>query len=251
MPLCINPASIYVLYDIIVLTFVLGLLSGNILSGDILSWDILSGDILSGTFCPSTVYLPPLVIKNFKHLLTQRIATFKCIVCLKTIYHSCWHIEVIISKIIEKIVVYRLTCHLERNNLLPSCQSGFRRFHSTETLLLCLLSDIYGAIDRSELTLLALFDVSATFDTVDHDILLERLHATFGLIVFFLELLSSFLSGRTLSVVHGPTRSRWVPAPYGLPRVLTLVHYCMSSIHLGSPHFWQRLKPKASFMRMI
>src|SRR6218665_1239645 len=71
-----------------------------------------------------------------------------------------------LSKIIEKIVAYQLICHLERNNLLPSCQSRFRRFHSTETLLFRLLSDTYGAIDRSELTLLALFDVSTAFDTV-------------------------------------------------------------------------------------
>ena len=68
------------------------------------------------------------------------------------------------------------------------------------------------------LTLLALFDVSAAFDTVDHDILLERLHVTFGLSGVFLEWLGSFLSGRTLSVVHGPTQFRWVPAPYGLPQ---------------------------------
>ena len=66
--------------------------------------------------------------------------------------------------------------------------------------------------------MLALFDVSAAFDTVDHDILLKRLHATFGLCVGFLDWLSSFLSGRTLSVVYGPTRSGWVPAPYGLPQ---------------------------------
>ena len=81
-----------------------------------------------------------------------------------------------ISKIIEKIVALQLTSYLETNNLLPAIQSGFRRGHSTETLLLRLLSDVYGAIDRSQLTLLALFDVSAAFDTVDHDILQERLH---------------------------------------------------------------------------
>src|SRR6218665_3848218 len=35
------------------------------------------------------------------------------------------------------------------------------------------------------------------------------------------------------------------------PRVLFLVRYCILSIHLGSPHFWQKLEPKASFTRMI
>ena len=45
-----------------------------------------------------------------------------------------------------------------------------------ETLLVRLLSDIYGAIDRSQVILLALFDVRASFDTVDHNILLRRLY---------------------------------------------------------------------------
>src|SRR6218665_1812116 len=85
------------------------------------------------------------------------------------------------SKIIEKIAAYQLTAYLETNKLLPECQSGFRRSHSTETLLLHLLSDIYGAVDDSQLTLLALFDVSAAFDTVDHEILLKRLEISFGL----------------------------------------------------------------------
>jgi len=86
-----------------------------------------------------------------------------------------------LSKTSEKIVAYQLAGDLERNNLLPSCQSRFRWFCSRETVLLHFLSDVYEAIDRSELTLLALFDVDATFDTVDHDSLFERLHATFRL----------------------------------------------------------------------
>ena len=64
-------------------------------------------------------------------------------------------------QIIEKIVSAQLTHYLVINDLLPICQSGFRKGHSAETLLVRLLSDIYGAIDKSEvgLTLLALFDV--------------------------------------------------------------------------------------------
>src|SRR6218665_1590521 len=80
-----------------------------------------------------------------------------------------------LSKIIERVAASQLIAYLEINKLLPVCQSGFRKGHSTETLLLRLLSDIYGAVDRSRLTLLALFDVSAAFDTVDHEILLKRL----------------------------------------------------------------------------
>src|SRR6218665_3909457 len=50
-----------------------------------------------------------------------------------------------ISKVIENIIAYQLVPYLEANNLIPAIQSGFRMGHTTETLLLRLLSDIYGA----------------------------------------------------------------------------------------------------------
>src|SRR6218665_3919741 len=80
-----------------------------------------------------------------------------------------------ISKTLERLVSLQLLPCLENSGLLPTYQSGFRANHSTETTLLSLLSDIYSAIDKSQLSLLALFDVSAAFDMVDHQILLERL----------------------------------------------------------------------------
>lgn len=72
-------------------------------------------------------------------------------------------------------------------------QFGFRKDHSTKTLLLCLLSNIYRATDHSQLTLLALFDVCAAFDTVDHDIVLERFNVSFQDTSPLAEILSFFL----------------------------------------------------------
>src|SRR6218665_1714735 len=85
-----------------------------------------------------------------------------------------------LSNIIEKIVSEQITSYLSTNDVLPKYQSGFRRGHSTETLLLRLLSDCYGAIDGRRVTLLALFDVSAAFDTVDHQILILSFIHSFG-----------------------------------------------------------------------
>src|SRR5258706_5554249 len=77
------------------------------------------------------------------------------------------------SKLVEKVVCLQLIPYLAASDLWPKLQSGFRRFHSTETAVLKVLSDIYNAIDGSQVVLLALLDVSAAFDTVGHSILLH------------------------------------------------------------------------------
>jgi len=46
--------------------------------------------------------------------------------------------------------------------------------HSTETAVLRVLSDILQAVDRGNSAALVLLDLSAVFDTVDHEILFQR-----------------------------------------------------------------------------
>jgi len=46
--------------------------------------------------------------------------------------------------------------------------------------MLKVLSDAYSAADAGDVTLLCLLDLSAAFDSVDHQILIERLQRTFG-----------------------------------------------------------------------
>ena len=58
---------------------------------------------------------------------------------------------------------------------MPVEQSAYRRNHSTETALLRVISDLLNSMDKQEVTLLRLLDLSAAFDCVDHDILLSRL----------------------------------------------------------------------------
>jgi len=73
-------------------------------------------------------------------------------------------------------------------------------------------------MDRDQVTLLALFDVSSAFDSVDHSILLQRLATSFGLVDQPLACLKSFLSDCTNCVVLGQPRFSWVPAPFSVPQ---------------------------------
>ena len=87
----------------------------------------------------------------------------------------------VLSKLLERIVVRQLMTYLTDADLFPPLQSGFRPGHSTESAVLCVLSDILLAVDRGDFAALVLLDLSAAFDTVDHDILLQRLKSSFGI----------------------------------------------------------------------
>lgn len=100
-----------------------------------------------------------------------------------------------ISKLIEKVVAKRLLTHLTTNNLLDKFQSAYRAFHSTETALLRVHNDITMAIDKGKCAFLILLDLSAAFDTVDHETLLAFLKDYIGLSGTALDILESYLSG--------------------------------------------------------
>ena len=69
------------------------------------------------------------------------------------------------------------------NNLFPLLQSSYRKFHSRESALLKVKNDILLNMNRQQVTLLVLLDLSAPFDTIDHGIFLEGLglHLEFGI----------------------------------------------------------------------
>ena len=83
----------------------------------------------------------------------------------------------VISKIVERVVKSRPTDHLTSNSLLNSHQSAYCKQHSTETAHDYLVS----AIGSQKVSCLCLLDLSAAFDTIDHDILITRLSSWFGI----------------------------------------------------------------------
>ena len=98
-----------------------------------------------------------------------------------------------ISKVVARFVCHQLVAFLDANGLLSKLQSAYRKHHSTEIAVLKVTSDALLAVDRSEVTSLCLLDVSAAFDTIDHDILIDRLQTAFGIHGIVLSWISSFL----------------------------------------------------------
>ena len=80
-----------------------------------------------------------------------------------------------LSKLIERAVLMLLIEHLSKFSLLPVHQSAYRANHSTETALLSLFDDLLTTADQKDASALVLLDLSVAFDTIDHQILLERL----------------------------------------------------------------------------
>ena len=88
-----------------------------------------------------------------------------------------------LSKILEKAVSVsrQLDSYLTGAKLFSSHQSAYRKFLSTETVLLLVTSDLVSHLDKGEVALMAFLDLSAAFVTVDKETLLNRLSTTFGI----------------------------------------------------------------------
>ena len=75
---------------------------------------------------------------------------------------------VFISKLIERVVDVRLRKHMTTNNLHSDKQFGYKKDHSTETLLLKIVNNLLLSCDDNVPSIILLLDLSAAFDTIDH-----------------------------------------------------------------------------------
>ena len=108
---------------------------------------------------------------------------------------------------------------LTTNKMLSEHQSCNRKFHSTETAFLRVTDDflITMSIDKSEVLAVVLLDMSKAFDSIRHDILLQKLQQI-GITSSSLEWFHSYLSGRSQRVRIVDAVSASLPLKYGVPR---------------------------------
>ena len=121
-----------------------------------------------------------------------------------------------LSKTLEKVVANQLMYHAD--NMSDMYQSAYRKYHSTETALLCVTNDIKLAMDSKKGTILVMIDLSSAFDTIDHSILLSRLELRYGITSVVLEWFRSYLYGRVQRINIDDSFSPPHPLTTGVPQ---------------------------------
>ena len=122
-----------------------------------------------------------------------------------------------LAKVLERVVTSQLHTFLNHHDLYEPFQSGFRSCHSTETALLRIVNNLLLSADSGSLNILILLDLSAAFDTINHNVLISRLSAI-GVSGTALNWFQSYLTNRKQFVTLGPHQSPKSPVTRGVPQ---------------------------------
>ena len=139
------------------------------------------------------------------------------------------------SKLIERVVLNRLDHHMFVNNLFCKSQFGYKKYHSTETMMLGLVDDVLSGFDENMCTIIILLDLSAAFDTIDFYIMIQILHDEIGVRGVALDWFRSFLQGRTQHVKIDNAYSEVLDILFGTPQGSVLGPKLFSIYVRGQP----------------
>ena len=138
-----------------------------------------------------------------------------------------------IAKILENLVLSLLFSYLNSHNLYNSCQSAYRPDHSTDSALLKVVNDLFISVNKGNISVLALLEISSVFDTIDNSILVHCLHTDFGFIDTVVQWFSSYMTNRKQYGSLSNHCSAFAPAHTGL---------LQGSVH-GPMRFTMYIKP--------
>ena len=136
---------------------------------------------------------------------------------INTSYHPVSNLS-FLSKVVEKSVLLRFNKHCNENNLMPDYQSAYRAKFLCETALPKLTSDLLWPMELQEVTPLVAIDLSAAFNTIDHDLLLSILSKKFGVVDNALKWFDSYLRPRRFQVQIDDTKSKEIELPFSVPQ---------------------------------
>ena len=81
------------------------------------------------------------------------------------------------SKVFERVMYNHIIDFIDSLNVLYKYQFGFRHKHSTQQAIITLVNKITSSLDTGDLVIGVFLDLKKAFDTVDHKILLDKMHA--------------------------------------------------------------------------
>ena len=123
-----------------------------------------------------------------------------------------------LSKLVEKCMWLQLSNHCQDYGLLPDYQSAYRPNYSCKTNLLKISNNILWNFECQHITSLTTMDLSAAFDTVDHEVLLQILSNRFGVTDTALNWFRSYLQPRQFKVKIGEAYSSERSLTYSVPQ---------------------------------
>ena len=166
--------------------------------------DIMNTSILEGTF-PKKLKLAK-VVPVFKNGDDTDPNNYRPISLLS-----------IFNRIFERLMYKRLKSFFEINGLFYESQYGFREKHSTQHALIDIVNRIQNNMDKGMFSTGVFIDLKKAFDTVDHEILLDKLYR-YGIRGIVLEWFSSYLKGRSQVTQIGEHASPKELNPCGVPQ---------------------------------
>ena len=123
-----------------------------------------------------------------------------------------------ISKLTEKCFLNQFLEHCQHQKLLPDYQSAYRKNYSTETAIIKLCDDLLWAMEQQLVSFFIAIDLSAAFDTVDHNVLLRVLENNFGVGGMALGFCDTYLCPRHCKVNINKSYSTPRELPFSVPQ---------------------------------
>ena len=123
----------------------------------------------------------------------------------------------VLSKILEKIVNFRLVKFFDKYKIMYEGQYGFRKNRSTVDAILDVTGNIVDGFNKGMYTMGVFIDMSKAFDSIKHETLFKKLER-YGIRGVALRWIKSYLNGRSIKVLFGTTMSKNYPIEYGAPQ---------------------------------
>ena len=123
-----------------------------------------------------------------------------------------------LSELVEHIGMSQIMEFCENNKLFPDHQSAYRQFHSCETLLIKKTNNILWAFEWGHVVGTVFLDLSAAFDTVDHEVLLEVLRNRYFLGGTVMDWVATYLKNHQFHVKINETFSETKTINYSVPQ---------------------------------